>query len=147
MSRQGLKLKAQDAEDIQVVSAILQDAIVPMCDIIYEPENKLMIIGPQRIRREIPVGEIQESGIGERICCAVHIHGVEGAQTHEIDLSNKNLMLDLLALLLDEHELTFIFAGGAKIRLKLGSWWMTIEDFGDSWPIVCNPCHDKKAAS
>jgi hypothetical protein len=35
--RSGLKLRAEDADDLAVISACLQDAIVPVRDLAYVP--------------------------------------------------------------------------------------------------------------
>jgi len=47
-------------------------------------------------------------------------------------------------MVVDGNGLYFVFAGGAKIRAELGAWAMIVEDFGESWPAVCEPCHDEK---
>jgi hypothetical protein len=132
-----LKLKAKDAEDVEVISAILQDAIVPICDILWQPDDKTFVMAAQRLRRE---GKSEE-GL-ERICCAVNVKGVEAVQTHGIDLARRERMLELLAVVPESGALTFICAGDAKIRLQLGAWFLALEDFGEAWPAKCNPCHD-----
>jgi len=142
MTEKLLKLKAKDAEDVQVISAILQDAIVPVCDIAWQPAEKIFILTPQRLRREAG-NEIGR----ERICCAVSVKGVEAVQAHGIDLSRRELMLDLLAVVLEDGNLTFICAGSAKVRLQLGQWFLALEDFGEAWPAQCNPCHEEGSAA
>jgi hypothetical protein len=136
-----LKLKAKDVEDVQVISAILQDAIVPVCDIAYRPEDKAFIMVSQRLRREVKDGE----GL-TRICCAVGAKGVESVQLHGIDIKQTDRMLELLAVVLEGNAVTFICAGDAKIRLQLGPWFLALEDFGEEWPAKCNPCHEGDAA-
>lgn len=136
-----LKLKAQDADDIQVISAVLQDAIAPVCDMAYRPEEKNFIMVVHRLRRED-----ENTEKPERICCAVNIQGVEKAQLHGLDLKQQEQMLDLLAALPEDRSIQFIFAGGAKIRLQLGDWAMIVEDFGEAWPASCTPCHDAETA-
>ncbi|MDD3029066.1 MAG: DUF2948 family protein [Alphaproteobacteria bacterium] len=136
MSSSLLKLRAKDAEDVQVVSAVLQDSIVPVCDIAYEKDAGTFMFVAQRFRREA-------SGSTERICCALTITGVLAAHTNKIDLGDSEAMLDLLAIILEPMDcLTFVFAGGAQIRLDLGSWDAVLEDFGQPWPALCHPCHD-----
>ena len=72
-----LKLKAQDVEDLQVISAVLQDAIVPVCDMTWRPEDKNFIMVVQRLCREAaPLA----AGKLERVCCAVNVRGVEQVQ-------------------------------------------------------------------
>ena len=137
-----LKLKAKDAEDVQVISAVLQDAIAPVCDMIYDAEGENFIMVVHRLRRAAETKEGRE-----RICCAVNISGVEGAQMQGIDLTQRGQILDLLAVMTDEKMAIFIFAGDAKIRLQFGEWTMLVEDFGEPWPAQCDPCHDSEAGA
>ncbi|HEU0117205.1 MAG TPA: DUF2948 family protein, partial [Alphaproteobacteria bacterium] len=116
MSDALLKLKAKDAEDMQVVSAVLQDSIAPVCDMTFNADEKNFIMVVHRLRRES-----DEEGL-ERICCAVNLRGVEAAQLQGINLAEQTQMLDLLAAMLEGDQLTFVFAGHAKIRLQLKDW-------------------------
>ena len=136
-----LKLKAADAEDVEVLSAILQDAIVPVCDIAFQSTEKNFIMVAQRLVREA------KDGVAERICCAVNINGVVAVKTQNLDLHDQERMLDILAVFTEGNIVTFVFAGDAKIRLQLADWSMFIEDFGESWPIACTPCHDSNGNS
>ncbi len=136
MSADLLKLRARDAEDVDVVSAVLQDSIVPLCDMAFQPEEKGFLLVAQRLRRENP-------NAVERICCAVRIHSVTAVQTHDIDFNQTDRMLDLLALLFDADALTLVFASGAKIRLTLSGCCLTMEDFGEAWPALCQPQHER----
>lgn len=133
-----LKLRAKDKDDVQVISAILQDAIAPICDMTYMVNEKNFVMVVHRLRRE---AETKEHGL-ERVCCAVNLYGIEKVQFSGLDLSQRSRMLDLLVVLLESETLTFIFAGEARIRLHLGNWSMIVEDFGETWPAQCNPCHE-----
>jgi len=136
-----LKLRAKDAEDIQVISAVFQDSIVPTCDMVFQREEKTFIVVAQRLRREN-----ENKDDFERICCALMLKGVMGVQTHGIDATDPVPMLDLLAIILEpETVLTFVFAGDIRIRLELEGWSGLAEDFGEPWPALCHPCHDKDA--
>lgn len=132
-----LRLKAKDAEDIQVVSAVLQDAIAPVVDMTYNEASKNFIIVVQRLCRET-----NADGCKERICCALNVRGVEKVQTHGFNPANTNTMLDLLTLIPEDDELQLIFASDARIKLKLKDWNLILEDFGERWPAHCEPCHD-----
>ena len=131
-----LKLQAKDAEDVQVISAVLQDAIVPLVDIAWTPAEKHFVMVTQRLCRETEDHKLH------RICCAVNMRGVESVQTQGIDLNDRTRMLDLLMMTMEGNALHFVFAGGAQIKVKLGAWAMIIEDFGEAWPAGCEPCHD-----
>jgi hypothetical protein len=133
-----LKLKAKDAEDLQVVSAVLQDSIAPAVDMHFLAGDKNFVMVVQRLCRE-RAGE----GGRERVCCAFNLRGVESAETHGFDPSDTDCMLDLLALMPEPDELHLIFASDARIRLRLKDWSLIIEDFGERWPAQCEPCHEE----
>ena len=137
MTGQPLKLKAKDAEDVQVISAVLQDAIVPVCDVIYRPEEQDFVMIAQRFCRE---GEGGEPGFG-RVRAAVHVKGVLGTQSQGIDFGHPAGMLDLLAVMPEQDSLQFVFAGGGRIKLKLANWFLVLEDFGEPWPTAHCPSH------
>ena len=143
MSDERLKLRAKDAEDIQIISAVLQDSVVPLCDMVFQEEAKSFVAVAQRLRREAGV-----SGCSERICSALTINGVVSIQTHGIDQHHSERMLDLLAIILEpsQKQLNLVFAGDAGIRLDLETCSVVVEDFGESWPSVCHPCHEEGAS-
>lgn len=133
-----LKLKAKDADDLQVISAVLQDSIVPVCDITFNQSDKNFVMVTQRLCRED-----KNASPMERICCAFNLRGVESVQTQGINLQQQSRMLDLLAVMFEGKTLTLVFAGDAKIRLQLGDFSLFVEDFGEPWPAQCNPCHEE----
>lgn len=135
---EGLKLQARDGDDIAVVSAILQDAIVAVRDIAYDAAKQEFIMAASRFRWE---QARQASPVYERINCAVAISGVTGLQRQKIDQTNKAALHELLAVLLEEQTLRLVFAGGAQLRLALGDWRMRLEDFGAPWPTESCPRH------
>ena len=126
---------------MQVISAVLQDAIVPVCDMAFQPDTQSFVMVTQRLCREAG-----EAGVAERICCALTVGGVGAVQMRGIEQQRPNLMLDLLAIILEPAQsLNFVFAGDARIRLDLAKWIVAVEDFGESWPALCTPCHEETA--
>ncbi|MBV8061027.1 MAG: DUF2948 family protein [Alphaproteobacteria bacterium] len=130
-----LKLKAKDAEDLQVISAVLQDAIAPVCDMVYRDTDRNFVLVVQRLCRE-------QQGELNRICCAVNLDNITLTQLKGFEQQDKARMLDLLAILPDEEGVQFVFAGGARLRFTGADWALHIEDFGETWPAACSPCHD-----
>ncbi len=142
MNAKLLKLSAQDAEDIQVIAAVLQDAIVPLCDTLYRPADKCFVMIAHRFRwDDVPCPDKEEPPCFERVHCALEVDGVEGVQQHGFDHAAGCGMLDLLTIMLENGSLKLVFAGGAEIRLKLGNWRLRIKDFGEPWPTTHQPVH------
>ncbi len=135
---EGLKLQAQDAEDIAVVSAILQDAIVATRDIAYQPEKREFIMATSRFRWEQAQAP---QPVFERVNCAVTVSGVTAVQRQQLDQADKAVLHELLAVLLENDQLQLVFAGGAQLRLTLQDWRLRLEDFGAPWPTDQCPHH------
>ena len=136
-----LKLRAVDAEDVQIISAILQDSIVPVCDMAWQKPEGRFIMVTQRLCREA-----EDQTLLNRVCCAVDLSGVTAVQTHGLDLGDPTRMLELLMLGLDGETLHMIFADDARIRITFSDWSLKVEDFGEPWPAACQPRHDSPAA-
>ena len=51
--RNHLRLQAVSASDLEVLSALMQDSIVPIGDILYTPSQKKIIMMVQRFRWEL----------------------------------------------------------------------------------------------
>ena len=145
MSEKLLKLAATDEEDIVVLSALLQDAVVPASEMIYlAAENRFAIVA-HRFRWE-DAGEEKVSGaIYERIRCGISFDKVAGVRRRNLDQSRRGEMLDLLALEASKEYVDLLFAGGATIRLEVGSILCHAEDFGEAWPTKWRPEHDESA--
>ena len=45
-----LKLRARDRGDLEVISALLQDALVPLVDVSYLPREKRLVLVANRFR-------------------------------------------------------------------------------------------------
>ncbi len=139
-----LKLISVDAEDIQVVSAIMQDAIIPVADIAYFPDKQSFVMIAQRLKRE---GSSDNDKPCERIRCALNLTGIISVRMTGFNRLETGRILDLLAIIPAEKELSFMFAGDAALRLALGDWRMIVEDFGEPWPSLCQPCHEEEATT
>lgn len=148
MTQGPLKLLAADEQDLQVVAAILQDAILPASEMVFKPEEKRFIALLCRFRWDACACEVEDrpsrhedESCYERIHCALEVQEVMGVQTLGLDLKNPSLMLDLLTILPEEEGLTLIFAGDGRLRLLAKDWRLKMQDFGESWPTKLKPSH------
>jgi hypothetical protein len=140
MNQGSLKLRGQDAEDIEVIAAVLQDAIAPICDMTFQDTDQSFIMVVHRFCWCEAEGESKPCY--QRVCCAVTVGGVSGVQVQGIDQKDQKQMLDLLTVELQDKTLVFIFAGEARIKLALGDGWkVKLADFGEPWPTAHCPSH------
>ena len=98
MSEKMLKLAATDKEDIVVLSALLQDAVVPANEMIYLAAEHRFAIVVYRFRWEDAGEERVPGAIYERICCGISFDKVNGVRCQNLSQSRRGEMLDLLAL-------------------------------------------------
>lgn len=144
-----LKLIAQDTKDLQVVSSLLQDMTIRVSDIaLLMAEKKLAFVG-NRFRWE-KKGWFRRPK-GERIRTAAHFNSVKAAQTHQLDLGDKETVLELLdieaAAKGEEFEIILNFSGGAAIRLEVETVDLIVTDVSDSWDAIDRPRHDLSDAA
>jgi hypothetical protein len=138
-----LKLCARDAEDLIVVSAMLQDAIIPLGDIAFLPNENSFVLALNRYRWEQP----ENGSRPERIHAGVRFDEVHRVRYSGIDLKNRSGFLSLLSL---EHRLddkgcdsiTLHFSGSGKIRLEIKMISCLLSDFGAPWPTSLRPDHE-----
>jgi hypothetical protein len=140
--RRPLKLRAEDADDLAVISACLQDAIVAVRDLAYVAEVGEFLLVANRFRWE--AGE--EGGQGrERVLCGVAFRGVTGVTYRGFRRGEPDRLLSLLAMrVAGEGGATMIvleFSGGASIRLEVARIAAHATDLGEPWPTPWRPDH------
>jgi len=147
----GLKLRAADGEDLQVVSAMLQDAIVPLGEMTYLQPAGRFVMAVNRFRWDAKPVEVEpgDGPVYERVHCAVTVTGVTAVRSRGIDQGDRGQMLNLLSLEADAEGLVLHFAGGGCLRLAAAEWLLIAEDFGEPWPTRLRPAHklDEEGAS
>jgi len=142
MSHGPLKLAATDPDDISVLSALLQDSIIPVSEMIYLVTECRFVLVANRFRWE-ESNYAKMSGISfERVRCGVSFDRVNKVYRRNIDLRDQSRELDLLALEATSEYVDLIFAGNAAIRLHVERILCHAEDFGETWQTQLRPEHE-----
>lgn len=143
-----LKLLALDADDLAVISAHLQDAVLQVGDMAYRPKTKRFVALTNRFDWATAVRRDRNSGKRsyERHRSALRFERVLAAQLHRIDLETKQQVLELLAIQFEETDapagiVTLVFAGGGAIRLKVECIEAELRDLGAAWKARYKPTH------
>ena len=139
-----LRLRAEDVDDLAVISACLQDAVVRLEDMSYMPGQHCFAAIFNRFRWERE--DEPAPARGERIRCGVHFEGVLAAQTLNLAQDNRKQVLDLLAITADPVEdggaiVHLVFAGGATVRLEAECIECQLSDLGEAWETRSRPSH------
>ncbi|MGB0573302.1 MAG: DUF2948 family protein [Alphaproteobacteria bacterium] len=141
-----LKLAATDEKDLAVVSGALQDAILPIGDIAFEPDERRFVFVANRFKWEAE----DASGPGEhaeRINAGVTFSNVIDVKRRGIDFTVRGTFLNLLTISCeldtggDGPTVQLTFSGDTAIRLQTTGLLCHLEDFGEAWPTQWRPEH------
>lgn len=91
-----LALMVQDAEDLLVVSALLQDGILTGADITYDTQRRFLALLVNRFRWEDADQARRQSRPYERVRAVLMISDVMRVQSDGIARGDKDLVLELL---------------------------------------------------
>lgn len=137
-----LKLRAEDPDDLAVISACLQDALVPVRDLAYDPDDRTFVLVANRFRWEDGLRQAAEEGGFRRILCGVTFREVAGVSYTGFRRSNDGRILSLLAIRYEDGAVRLEFSGGASIRLEIARILCHARDLGEPWPTPWQPRHD-----
>ena len=134
-----LKLLAQDAADLSIISAALQDAVAQVGDITFEARTRRLTILFNRFR--------WESGTRQRVRSALQVGGVLEIQTRKIRQEAREAVVELLTIGFEAGEppagiLTLSFAGGGDMRVRIECIDAILADVSEPWPTPRTPTHD-----
>ena len=144
MMIKNLKLIARTEEDLKVVSAYLQDAIVNISDIANLQKNKIFLLQLNRF-----MWEDVEKGIfrkNKRIRTILKFENVINVHSKKINQSKKNKFLDFLTIESNKmpdnnYEMKIVFAGDSIIKIISEVIEVTLDDQGVAWDTKNVPKH------
>jgi len=142
-----LKLIAFDADDLNVISAHLQDAVLKVADIAYLPQDhRLAAICNRFDWIEAEKDKSRSKAPLQRRRCAIRFERVLSTQLMGIDLSKKRDVLSLLAIQFEQTQapggmITLAFSGGGAIRLNVECIEAELRDLGGVWKTDSKPSH------
>lgn len=141
-----LKLAALDADDLLVISAHIQDAVLRACDLVWSPSRKRFALAMNRFAWEAAPGGGRRATPYQRRRAALHFDRVSGVKSVGIDRGHPDRILSLLAIEFapsDEPagEVKLVFAGGAELRLTVECIEAQLADLGAAWTTTAKPGH------
>ena len=139
-----MRLIAKTEEDLKVVSAYLQDAIVNTSDIANLGQNKIFIMQLNRF-----MWEDVEQGIfrqNKRIRTILKFENVIKVLSKNINRTKKDKFLDFLTIETikmpdNNYEMKIVFAGDLIIKVVSEVIEVTLDDQGKSWNTKNIPKH------
>ncbi|MDP5086481.1 MAG: DUF2948 family protein [Yoonia sp.] len=109
-----LRLKALDAEDLQVIAALVQDAVFPAVEMKWDSKARRFAILLNRFRWEdAPRAAARKRGF-ERVQSVLAIEDVMKVQSQGVDKSDPNMVFSLLSVAFIPGE-----DGAGRVELTL----------------------------
>jgi len=140
---QPLKFIALDKDDLEVISAHLQDATVKIADVHWRPQEKRLVLGVDRFDW---TGANASPPEFRRCRAALRFDRVLACKCKRIDPAVKDGVINLLAIEFAESDppagaVTLIFSGGHMLRVEVECLEVELSDLGPAWETKHCPAH------
>ena len=140
-----LKLAAADAEDLQVLSARLQDAVLKLKNVSWQPKKRRFAAVVNRLQ--------WEAGGQTRVRAGLHFDGVLKVQSQKVKLGANEAVVSLLAVTFTPNGsedpggvIELVLAGGGTFRLTVECVDAELSDMSSSWTARGTPDHESESA-
>jgi hypothetical protein len=141
-----VKILALDEDDLPVISAHMQDAVVRIGDINYSAKNRQFVLVANRF--DWAEKGVRKSGYRRRT--GVSFSRVEAVRSHKIRQGVNEAVLSLLAIEFKPAKtapagtVQMVFSGGGVIELDVECIEVEMEDLGPRWGTANTPTHDQE---
>ena len=135
-----LKLLALDTEDLEVVAAATQDAVIRVGDMGFAKADQRFALLMNRFAWE-------EAGkVKQRKRAALHFDRVSAVKVTGIDTNARDGVLELLTIRFTEIDtpagaVELDFAGGGTVSLTVECLEARLQDLGAAWAAKAVPAH------
>lgn len=139
-----LKLVALDEQDLKIVSAHVQDAVMKVGDLDFSATSKRFVMSMNRFAWESETGLFRRHH--QRRKSVLDFNRVLGVKTSGIDREKREDVLSLLAIRFHERgapagAIELIFSGGGAIALQVECIEARLADLGGAWETTSRPVH------
>src|SRR5690349_16903753 len=138
-----VKFIALDKEDLEVVSAHLQDAEIRVADVHWRPGEKRLVLAVDRFDWPAAIAAVPEL---RRCRAALRFERVLACKCKNVNPAGKEQVLNLLAVEFTDSNppggvVTLTFSGGATLRLDVECLEVELADLGPIRVANCCPSH------
>jgi hypothetical protein len=144
-----LRLFTEDAEDLKIIAAAVQDAVVKAGNLKYEQKKRRFGLELNRYRWE--TAPARKGQPGERVRSLLAFDGVLAVKTRGITKADPELILSLLSaeFVADVAEppggkVVLLFAGDGEIVLTVEALDASLIDSDYVWPTRHVPSHERR---
>ena len=138
-----LKLVALDNDDVDVLSAHVQDSVVKIGDIMWRPAEKRLVVVINRFDWECAQSVAPPY---RRRRAALRFERVNAFKHRNVACGEKDAVLNLLAVEFiptdtPAGQVILTFSGGGALRLDVECLEAELADLGPEWATACCPDH------
>lgn len=140
-----LKLMAEDADDLDIIGAAVQDALVRVGDMSFDRKARRFTAVISRFRWETA----GEHGPYERVRAALSFDGVLGVKSRRVRHDAEEALASILSIgFLPEEEppggvVRLLLAGGGEVAIAVECLDAVLVDLGPVWPTPRRPEHER----
>jgi len=147
MEASGLKLKANDDDDLEVFATVLQDAPMPLSEVTFLEDEKRFAALFRRFCYE----QAHDAMTGHdlrQVDCALVFDDVSSARAWDLGGLGGGGLAELMTIVSEEQEggngilITIVFHGGGHIRIETGAIAGRLADIGEPQPADRRPRHE-----
>jgi hypothetical protein len=140
---EALKFIALDQEDLEVISAHLQDAEIKVADVHWKPQEKRLVLGLDRFDWLAAYAAEPEL---RRCRSALRFERALACKCKHVDPARRDAVLNLLAIEFAPADppagtITLTFSGGATLRVEVECLEAELADIGPTWTTTIRPAH------
>lgn len=137
-----LKLKAESHDDLEILSACLQDACFPASAMHYDSTTKVFTILANRFMWEHEPHAHQGEEVYKRVHSGIYFSHVQGVKHKNVEQANTTEFLNLLAIhAKKDGQIHLVFSDQREICLHIDKITCHVKDLHEPWHTTQKPTH------
>lgn len=147
MSSAPLKLFAEEADDLKIISSAVQDAVGKIGGFRYQGRARRFSIELNRFRWEL---QPDTSGQPQRVRSILGIDGVIGVKALGLTRDDPDVVISLLSVEFEPADeppggvVRLTFAGDGELALDVECLDVSLLDGNQAWPTKHTPSHERR---
>ena len=140
-----LKLMAEDTDDLDIIAAAVQDALVRVGDMALDKRARRFTALLNRFRWE----SAGEMGPYERVRAALSFESVMNVRSRRVRHEEDDALASILSVTFTPAEeppggeVRLVLAGGGEIAIEVECLDVVLLDIGPVWPTPRRPDHER----
>jgi hypothetical protein len=137
-----LRMMAEDTDDLQVIAACLQDALVPLSGMDYDKAGEHFHLVANRFCWECDPEVLNGNSYYTRVATGLAFHHVKEVHKKDLYLQNREELVNLLTIHKEDQDyIHLVFSGGSEIKLKVEKLCCHLKDVDEPYSTLHKPTH------